>query len=284
MVGLLLKLLAKLTEFVKTMSTSVQEKPGDSPDHVLHQYRKERYVDYIARSTRLDELAFKTSERYDQWVLTLSGGALAISLTFLEKIAPQPAPWTLWLLGLSWLSFISAILAGFFAIHYSREAIYREMDIARENYDAFISTSTEKNLQGDTQPKKKNPPLSRVETSNTVSKWCLAAGTALLCLFALINLIITKTSKIGESPNESVIKLYLPASVISCITNINTRTTMSEDTNNPVEIQGVPPSAPDGSIKGIHVGDPTGEIHGSYKPIRQQDAPPPPPPPPPAEK
>ena len=188
----------------------VQGSQEDSPEQVLHQYRKERHADYNARSSRLDELAFKTSERYDQWVLTLSGGALAISLTFLEKIAPQPAPMTLWLLGLSWLSFIGAILAGFFAIHYSREAIYREMEIARENYETFVSTSTTQNMQGANQPTKDNLPRTRVETANIVSRSCLAAGTGLLCLFALINLVIAKSPQIGESPKEATVKLFLP--------------------------------------------------------------------------
>src|ERR1035441_8332712 len=141
------------------------------------QYKKDRHEAYLLRRNLLNDFAFKTSERYDQWVLTLSGGALAISLTFLEKIAPEPAPMTLWFLGLSWLSFIGAILAGFFAIHYSREAIYREIEIARENYDAFVSTSSTQNMQGDHQPTKNNLPRMRVDTANIVSRSCLAAGT-----------------------------------------------------------------------------------------------------------
>jgi len=245
----------------------------------LHQYQKERYTDFTARSTRLDELAFKTSERYDQWVLTLSGGALAISLTFLEKIAPEPAPMTLWLLGLSWLAFIGAILAGFFAIHYSREAIYREMEIARENYEFFISTSTTQNMLGDPSPKENNIFLKRVKTANFISRTSLAVGTGLLCLFALINLFIAAPQKNGEQPKEAIVKLYLTAPVISGITNKKIGTIMSKDTNKPFEIQGVTPPAPDGSIRGIHIGDPTTEIQGSYTPTSQQDTPLPPPPP-----
>lgn len=102
--------LQKLNPHMKNKNAGQQ---SNSPGQVLHQYQKERHADYSARSIRLDELAFKTSERYDQWVLTLSGGALAVSLTFLEKIAPEPVPATLWFLALSWLSFIGAILAGF---------------------------------------------------------------------------------------------------------------------------------------------------------------------------
>ncbi len=255
----------------------------DSPEQVLHQYRKERHADYNSRSSRLDELAFKTSERYDQWILTLSGGALALSLTFLEKIAPEPETMTLWLLGLSWLSFIGAILSGFFAIHYSREAIYREMDIARENYEAFVSTSTTQNMQGSPQSIKDNLPRLRCETANIVSRSCLAAGTGLLCLFALINLVIAKTPKFGESGKEAAIKLNLPPPIFSSITNTNEGTTMSKDANKPVQIQGVKPSAADGSIKGVRIGDPTTAVKSSYSP-RQQDTPPPPPPPPPAKK
>src|ERR1035438_4775715 len=78
--------------------------PVESPEMVLHKYQKDRHAAHVAISNRFDDLAFKTSERYDQWILTLSGGALAISLTFLEKIAPEPTKWTLFLLGFSWRS------------------------------------------------------------------------------------------------------------------------------------------------------------------------------------
>lgn len=263
------------------MSQPDKNNSVNSSEQVLHQYQKERYAHFIARTNQLDELAFKTSERYDQWVLSLAGGALAVSITFLEKIAPHPAPWTLWILALSWLSFIVSILAGFYAIHHSREAIYREMEIASENYDTFISTCSTQNMLGETPTKKENEPRFKVENSNKCARGCLAGGTFCLCVFALMNLVVSKNIKIGSSQEDTSVKLYLPASIISCINNTNIGTPMSKETNKP--IQGATPPTTDGSIKGIHVGDPTRSAKGSYTPT-QQDTPPPPPQQPPAKE
>ena len=166
---------------------------------------------------------------------------------------------------------------------YERNLKTGDMDIARENYEAFVSTSTTQNMQGSPQSIKDNLPRLRCETANIVSRSCLAAGTGLLCLFALINLVIAKTPKFGESGKEAAIKLNLPPPIFSSITNTNEGTTMSKDANKPVQIQGVKPSAADGSIKGVRIGDPTTAVKSSYSP-RQQDTPPPPPPPPPAKK
>lgn len=250
----------------------------DTPENVLHRYQIERHTAHIANSNRLDDLAFKTSERYDQWVLTLAGGALAISLTFLEKIAPEPATYTLWLLGLSWLAYIVAILAGFFAIHYSREAIYREMQIARENFDSFMASGTAANPAGDPPSKSENPHRAHVSRSNTISRSCLALGTALLCAFALLNLVVGKASKGPEKQKEIAVSLNLPRSVINYLTNAATGTNMSKEGDKPAAIKPIVTTPPDGTIKGVHVGD-TPPVKGSYIPPASQAPIPPPPPP-----
>lgn len=259
-------------------ATNPTDDKQDPPEKVLHQYQVERHTAHIANNNRLDDLAFKTSERYDQWVLTLAGGALAISLTFLEKIAPEPATSTLWLLGLSWLAFIVAILAGFFAIHYSREAIYREIDIARENYESFMATSTADKPAGDPPSTRENRYRASISRSNVTSRTCLAIGTALLCAFALINLAAGKASKGPEKPREIAVNLQLPQSVINYLTNATTGTNMSKEGSKPEPAKPPTPPPPDASIKGVHVGDPT-PVKGSYTPSATQPPVPPPPPP-----
>ncbi len=51
---------------------------------------------------RLIEADRVESQAYDKTVLTLSGGALAVSLAFLKDIAPHPHPSTLWVLHSAW--------------------------------------------------------------------------------------------------------------------------------------------------------------------------------------
>jgi hypothetical protein len=166
-----------------------------------HEYRKERHAHHAASRRTLDDLAFKTSERYDQWVFTLAGGALAISLTFLEKIAPDPARLTFILLGVSWLAYILTILAGFSAIYYSRKAIYRAIEICDENYRQFNETTSEEKPEGDPLPESENYFNVIVDRLNVVSLSCLVAGTLLMCVFALANLKGTKPVKETEHTN-----------------------------------------------------------------------------------
>jgi hypothetical protein len=176
----------------------------------FQQYRKERHAAHIASRHNLDDLAFKTSERYDQWVLTLAGGALAISLTFIEKIAPEPKAYSWILLGLSWFLFIVAIVAGFAAIFYSREAIYREIEICDEYYKTFRETATVDKLEGDSPPALTNRFNKILERLNTASLSCLGLGTLFMCLFALVNLGGTKTLNEAGRPTEITVNMNLP--------------------------------------------------------------------------
>jgi hypothetical protein len=163
-------------------------KAMSQPDESFENYRRERYSAYMAERQNLSDLAFKTSERYDHWVITLAGGALAVSLTFLEKIAPHPLRITLIFLGISWFAFIAAVLAGFCAIHYSRKALYRAVEIADAKYNAFVSTSSEQNPGGDVAPTLENQFKKTTECLNKTSLGCLIIGTLLMCIFAMINM------------------------------------------------------------------------------------------------
>jgi len=65
---------------------------------------QEEFGDYLATREQLHQLEIEASGRYDKWLMTLAGGSLALSVTFLDKIAKQPAPETLLYLGLSLVS------------------------------------------------------------------------------------------------------------------------------------------------------------------------------------
>jgi hypothetical protein len=181
----------------RTPATAEQERSAEA----YSQYTKDRYAAFILRRNSLCDQAFKTSERYDQWVLTLSGGALAISLTFLEKFAPHPAQKTLWYLGIAWFSYIASLLTGFCAIYFSREALYRE----RENWDAayaqFSRTTTEQKPEGEPSTEQTNPACDRVNRLSQTSTACLIIGTVLLCVFALAN--IPTAAPTGTSPTPA---------------------------------------------------------------------------------
>ena len=75
----------------------------------------------------------EVSGRYDRWILTLSGGALGLSITFIEKIAKNPTPETLLWLKLSWGCLVISLLSALLSLVTSQSAIRenrRELDLA----------------------------------------------------------------------------------------------------------------------------------------------------------
>jgi hypothetical protein len=73
----------------------------------------------------------QASLNYDKAVMTLSGGALGISMTFLKDIVPSPLPETKFLLYISWISMavsLASILVSYlFSMASLRNAI-RQVD------------------------------------------------------------------------------------------------------------------------------------------------------------
>lgn len=66
--------------------------------------------EYLRRLERLDRAYTESIREYDRLVTWASGGALLVSVTFLEKLAPTPRPDTAWLLNASWLLLAAALL------------------------------------------------------------------------------------------------------------------------------------------------------------------------------
>jgi hypothetical protein len=79
------------------------------------------------------EAELEISGRYDKWVLTLSGGALGLSITFIEKIAKNPTAETLFWLEISWTCLILSLLSALLSLVTSQSAIRenrQELDLA----------------------------------------------------------------------------------------------------------------------------------------------------------
>ena len=84
---------------------------------------------YLKERASLIDAEHSSSDEHDKAALTLSGGALALSITFLEKIAPNPSPESTWILFVAWAGFIlsiTSVLAGF---HLSQLACRKQRDI-----------------------------------------------------------------------------------------------------------------------------------------------------------
>ena len=76
----------------------------------------EEYQAYLDQRENLNKSEYSVSEKYDHWLLTLSAGSLALSLTFIKDIVPNPDKNTIIFLIISWLFFIVSILTSVYSL------------------------------------------------------------------------------------------------------------------------------------------------------------------------
>lgn len=122
------------------------------------------------------------SENAEKSLIAGAAGALALSVTFIEKLAPNPSGPSLSVLGVGWLLLLVS-LAGSLLSFVLRSHAYR---LARESLDAAV-------LSG--QLDLSNVDMSAVSRSNRsldrlnhVRLWSLLLGVVLLVVFAFYNL------------------------------------------------------------------------------------------------
>src|ERR1044071_5676495 len=84
--------------------------PADDPERIKKD-DDTRYQVYLDENRSLVSGEETSADHLDKNILTLAAGAIAISLVFLEKIAPNPQPSTLVFLCLAWVSLIGSLLS-----------------------------------------------------------------------------------------------------------------------------------------------------------------------------
>jgi len=133
---------------------------------------------YLTARQGYDTAELEVSGRYDKWILTLAGGALGLSITFIEKIAANPSFHTLVWLKLAWAFLVFALLAALISLITSQSAI-------RENRRELDSANTEGRA-----PRLSFPRWFTWLTNflNWTSLIAFIAGVILLCVFSFKNI------------------------------------------------------------------------------------------------
>jgi hypothetical protein len=157
-----------------------------------YEYRKQRYESYVKERENLNHSSLEISGRYDKSVLFLSGGALALSVTFIEKIAPSPVAWTFVLLAAAWLFLISCVVLELYALATSQTAINEQIRLLDAEYDEFLQAASDTTKAVGVQT---GPPAAaeskftvRTRRLNVWSLRSLVFGLACLCFFSGVNL------------------------------------------------------------------------------------------------
>lgn len=234
------------------------------PDDPSEEDRKEKYehqkalhAAYVAQHVKCDNFALEIGARYEKMLSLISGGALLVSLTFIEKIAPSPVPWSRWLALAAWVLLASAITASLVALYHSQNAVRKKMG----NLDIEIQKALrpdDKELQE--KDATHNPYTEKVTRANWTSLSCTVAGIVAVILFAFFN--FPPPTKSNDKADEST-KSGLNTSFTFFNFQSSTNMSDADQADEPKE---------SALLK-----------EGSYIPVSNQVPPPPPPPPPPSK-
>lgn len=155
------------------------------PENIDPEISRDEYLDN--RRATLD-VAKHNIVVFDKAILTLSSGALAVSLAFIDKIGGIANSNYVWVLGIAWLCYLISILANLQSHRTGWKDAYGE--IARQDR-RYKDTGN-----FDLTPSKQR---NKIESLNDAAFWFFALGTILLCTFALINLGILKDDQETKS-------------------------------------------------------------------------------------
>jgi len=124
-------------------------------------------VDAVAERKRLTDLHEKATDAFDRAIMTLSGGALAVSLTFIHDVARHPTH--KWTLATAWSCFAASLLLILSSFLTSERAIVRMV----------------KQLDEETE----EIPRGRLtDVLNWGAALAFVVGVIFLVLFALLNI------------------------------------------------------------------------------------------------
>ena len=134
----------------------------------------------IYSSTKQDLLTrnLSNSEKYDNAILTLSSGILAISLAFIKDIVPLDKAFYIFLLIASWCLFGAAIVSTLVSFVLSQIAIKRQLEYAGkyylENKEEYLT--------------KKNRPAFLTDVVNYISGILFIFGIVTTIIFVSLNI------------------------------------------------------------------------------------------------
>jgi hypothetical protein len=179
------------------MSTELPEKEPSLPLEVRNQIVEhfiEQRVNLGARIDSKQAVGSKIAAQLDRTLISLSGGALLFSMTFVDKIAP--AKLQLWLLFAAWVAFVVSMVAVMLAMRAEQRLIHGQIVRASKLYDTLDAQEDEALSTG----RAINIVPARVAVSkgvgvlNLVAMIAFGLGVALLGTFVGYNVWKAPTS------------------------------------------------------------------------------------------
>jgi hypothetical protein len=169
-----------------------------------YEYQKALHEAYVIQRSEADRFALEIGARYEKMLSLIAGGALVVSLTFIEKIAPSPLLYTRWVILPGWILLAVGVISSLIAIYQSQNAIQKKI----ENLDTEISQKLDpENKELQSIESSSNPHAPKVRKANLISLYSTLLGLLFLITFAFLNFPTEKP----KNKNEQTIKIELAA-------------------------------------------------------------------------
>ena len=90
---------------------------------------------YLSERKSLIEAQLQSYISLDKWLLTLSGGAFGLSITFIKNIIPSEGSKVILVLFLAWLSFCLSLLSTLISFLTSQTAYSKQIEIIENDLE-----------------------------------------------------------------------------------------------------------------------------------------------------
>ena len=156
--------------------------------------KHDEYKVYLDERKQLIDSERKTAQQFDKGILTLAAGALALSITFINQIAPLPKADSMHWLIIAWSSLCLSLLSTLISFLTSQVACRKQRDIL----DAKIARKEES---------ENNKAASWTNRLNYFSIAFFILGIIFIIVFASINL---PRGGDKEMPQKKIDEGYVP--------------------------------------------------------------------------
>ena len=169
------------------------------------------YAPYLEHRKYLIESELDVAKSYDRWLLTLSGGALGLSMTFAGDIASDSGVTSPSLLLVGWLGFCAAIALGLTSIYVSQRAHEESRVVLDATMQDFVESGRKAGFWAEVGRRQSKCWRSKfVGRLNQVSGAAFVLGIVFLSVFACNN--VTHLEKSNHGPKLKRVPQEIPSS------------------------------------------------------------------------
>lgn len=154
----------------------------------MQQNKHSEYQVYLEEREQLIDAERETVQQFDKAILTLADGALALSITFINQIAPHPKSHSKWFLLIAWILFCLSLLSTLISFLASQVACRRQREILDKRW---FMKDKDKSMSDKNHADKNNAAIL-TNKLNYVSIAFFIFGIIFLIIFSTINLPITE--------------------------------------------------------------------------------------------